>query len=223
MKYKETSDGKMIIHCMCCENAADPEIRARIEEMQKACNTKLVSSSICPDCEIAQNEKIDPSYRFSREKIENYLRNNDIEFMVYEHPAVYTCAEVAKLRPDIPGLACKNLLLKDKSNDKCYLVIIPADEKVNFKKFAKIAGAKKLIFADEAALKEKLGLEAGAVSPFGLLNDTAGEVALIIHKRVLEAEIVSFHPNVNTATLALEQKMFQKFLGIIKRPALVTD
>jgi len=160
---------------------------------------------------------------YSRAEVEQYLKDNGIKFTVHEHPAVFTCAEAEKLCGNIPGIACKNLLLKDRASGKCYLIILPADTKVDFKKIAQITGSKKITFADDETLKEKLGLNSGAVSPFGLLNDSLGEVVLIIHFEVLNAEVVSFHPNINTATLELKQEMFQKFLILQNRPTAVID
>jgi len=158
---------------------------------------------------------------YSRAEVEEYLKQNGIEFIAHEHPPVFTCAEAEKLCGDIPGIACKNLLLKDRASGKCYLIILPANEKVNFKEIARIAGSKKITFADDDTLKDKLGLETGAVSPFGLLNNFQNDVALIIHYQVLNAEVVSFHPNVNTATLELTREMFQKFLELLNRPTAV--
>ena len=58
-----------------------------------------------------------------------------------------------------------------------------------------------------------LGLDTGAVSPFGLLNDSQKEVRVIIDQDLQEAETVNFHPNVNTATIGLSFSDFQKFLS----------
>lgn len=66
-------------------------------------------------------------------------------------------------------------------------------------------------FANSESLKEKLGIATGAVSPFGLLNDKDQEVESYVTGEVFNANTVSFHPNVNTATLELSKVMFRKF------------
>lgn len=70
----------------------------------------------------------------------------------------------------------------------------------------------KLKFANEADLKEILGLETGAVSPFGLINDTENKVILVIDEAVWNSNFVSFHPNVNIETLELSKTDFHKYI-----------
>ena len=148
--------------------------------------------------------------------VEEFLKSNQIEYKLHEHPPVYTVEEAAKYCGDIPGLACKNLFIRDKESERYFLITLPADKRFDFKKFGDIVGTKKLTFADNEALKEKLGLEAGAVSPFGLLNDHNQSVKFYIDKKVYDANIVNFHPNVNTASLELAKTAFWKFLKTIK-------
>ena len=74
-------------------------------------------------------------------------------------------------------------------------------------------GERKLSFANAETLKERLGVEAGAVSPFGLLNDESEGVEVYMDKEAYEAPLVHFHPNRNTASLELTGEMFQCYLG----------
>jgi len=67
-------------------------------------------------------------------------------------------------------------------------------------------------FASERRLDKYLKLIRGAVSPFGIINDTDNHVILLIDQSLQKATMVSFHPNVNTATLSLSFLDFEKFL-----------
>jgi Ala-tRNA(Pro) deacylase len=58
-----------------------------------------------------------------------------------------------------------------------------------------------------------LGLQPGAVSPFGLLHDETREVIVVLDEDLKTAEAVSFHPNVNTATLTITYADLEKFLA----------
>ncbi len=49
-----------------------------------------------------------------------------------------------------------------------------------------------------------LGLETGAVSPFGLINDRQKEVRVVVDQDLKNAERINFHPNVNTATVGID-------------------
>jgi len=147
-------------------------------------------------------------------EVKSFLTQNNIEFTEHNHPAVYTCEEAEQYYKDIPGMHCKNLFLRDKKGDNYYLVVLPAAKRMDLKKFGDIVGSSKITFGSSEALKEKLGLEPGSVSIFGLLNNAGKDVGLYIDRDVYEAEIVNFHPNVNTCTLGLNKGMFHKFLQV---------
>lgn len=157
------------------------------------------------------------------EKVLKYLRDKQIAYTLYHHPAVYTCEEAEKYCGHIPGLAGKSLFLTDEKARRFYLVLMPAAKRLDLKKLARVVGAKRLSFARPTMLKEKLGLEPGAVSPFGLLNDRQNEVKLYINREVHNAEIVGFHPNINTATVTLSGEMFRKFLSTFRQQRLVVN
>lgn len=147
--------------------------------------------------------------------VEQYLESLGIDFVIHEHPPVQTCDELAQYH--IPGLACKNLFLRDQKKKRYLLVVLPADQQTDLKKLAEQVGDKKLSFVNREMLFEKLGVEPGAVSPFGLLNDQDGDVELWIAKEVMEAPLVHFHPNRNTASIELSAKAFRGFLESIRR------
>jgi len=88
---------------------------------------------------------------------------------------------------------------------------------VDFKKLFSELCCKRLQFASSVLLEEKLNLKAGSVSLFGPLNDENNEVELVIDDDVYNADIVSFHPNINTATIELEKDMFYQVLGLLKK------
>jgi Ala-tRNA(Pro) deacylase len=155
--------------------------------------------------------------------VEDYLKSKGIEYVLHEHPAVYTCEEAEKYCGNIPGLACKNLLLKGKKSGRFFLVILPADKRADLKKISGKVGEKQLSFAGPEALEKKLGLTAGAVSPFGLLNDMNHEIVVYVDNKVYYAGTVGFHPDRNTATLELSGEMFRKFLKTIENKIIIID
>lgn len=148
---------------------------------------------------------------------EDFLENNGIKYVLHEHPAVYTCEEAERLCAHVSGVGCKNMLLKDKKGTTFVLLVTLAEKRVDLKRFAEIVGVNKVTFASPDELKEKLNLEPGAVSPFGLLNNANGDVELYVDKEVCNADIVSLHPNRNTASIELSKEMFEKFLISLKK------
>ena len=154
---------------------------------------------------------------------QNFLHANNITYVLHEHPAVFTCAEADEHCGDIPGLACKNLLLRNQKKSRYFLILLPADKRTDLKKLTGLLGESKISFASPDDLQVKLGLTPGEVSPFGLLNDTDQAVELYVDAEVHGADIVSFHPNRNTATLELTQEMFHKFLGAIPHETRIIE
>lgn len=71
----------------------------------------------------------------------------------------------------------------------------------------------KLSFASDQRLKKYLGVEPGSVSPFGLINDKEKHVHLFIDEKLNESERLTFHPNVNTASLVVSKEDLLKFLA----------
>jgi Ala-tRNA(Pro) deacylase len=57
-----------------------------------------------------------------------------------------------------------------------------------------------------------LGVEAGSVSPFGLINDSENHVHLFLDKNLKDSEKISFHPNINTASVVIAFSDFRKYL-----------
>ena len=135
--------------------------------------------------------------------------------MRHEHEAVFTCKEADELRGSIKGMASKNLFLQNKKKTRFFLVILSSTKQIDLKKFAEVVNEKKISLASGETLYKKLKLTPGSVSPFGLIHDLENEVEVYIDSDISHAETVSFHPNINTVTLDLSNKMFKKFLNSI--------
>lgn len=157
------------------------------------------------------------------QKVESFLKEKDIDYKLYNHPAVYTCDEAQKHCSHVPGIASKNLFLRDDKKKKYFLVIMSSDKRADLKQLGELVGVKRITFASDNDLKEKLGLEPGAVSIFGLLNDDSCGVELFLDKEFYEQSTVNFHPNVNTASVELSHEMLDKFLNSIDHEINIID
>ena len=130
-----------------------------------------------------------------------------------EHPAVFTVEEASAHWVGIPGAHCKNLFLRNKKGNHHYLVIAECSKRVDLRALAKLFGDDRLSFASDERMMRFLGLLPGAVSPFGLLQDDKHEVIVVLDEDLAAAEAVSFHPNVNTATLTISYADLIKFIA----------
>jgi len=146
-------------------------------------------------------------------KVYEVLKELGVSYTRYEHPPVYTVEEAEKHWTDITGAHCKNLFLRNKKGNRHYLLILEASKSADLKTLTKLLGEDRLSFASEERLIRYLDLEAGAVSPFGLINDHDKHVQVLIDEDLRKAEELNFHPNVNTATAGLSFTDFVKFLS----------
>jgi Ala-tRNA(Pro) deacylase len=135
-----------------------------------------------------------------------------IPYTRYDHPPVFTAAEAADHWKDIPASAVKNLFLRNKKGDRHYLVILGIDKQADLRRLVKLIGDDRLSFASPERLMAHLGVAPGAVSPFGLINDAAHAVRVIVDEDLKSAERLIFHPNDNTASVAISSADFVRFL-----------
>jgi Ala-tRNA(Pro) deacylase len=131
----------------------------------------------------------------------------------FEHPAVFTAEEAAVHWAGIPGKPVKNLFLRNKKGDRHYLVIVGIEKQVDLRTLVKVVGDDRLSFGSPDRLMARLGLTPGSVSPFGLINDAAGTVRVILDADLRQAERLIFHPNDNTASVTIAFADFERFLA----------
>ena len=136
---------------------------------------------------------------------------NNIEFDIYDHDALYTVEDSIKLRGEIEGAHTKNLFLKNKKNN-FYLFSCEENSIVNLKQLSKKINAKNLSFAKEEYLLKYLGIRPGSVSPYSLLNDKENKISFYLEDRLYESKKINFHPLINTATITLSTSDFVEFM-----------
>jgi Ala-tRNA(Pro) deacylase len=141
------------------------------------------------------------------------LKKLGIPYVRHEHPPVLTVQEAEEQWTEITGAHCKNLFLRNKKGNRHYLLILEASKTADLKALTKRIGEDRLSFASEKRLMKHMGLETGAVSPFGLINDTENHIQVIVDEELNQFEEVNFHPNVNTATIGISFPDFEKYLG----------
>lgn len=135
-----------------------------------------------------------------------------IKFEYHEHPAVATIEDAKIHWKNYNSGRCKNIFLRNHKGDRHYLVILEYLRQLNMRDLEKRLKQGKLTFASDKRLKKYLGVEPGSVSPFGLINDTGKHVHLFIDQKLNEYERLTFHPNINTASLVISKTDFLKFL-----------
>jgi Ala-tRNA(Pro) deacylase len=132
----------------------------------------------------------------------DYLDGLGIAHNTVSHPPLFTVEQSRTLRGQIPGGHTKNLFLRDR-NDALFLVVTLEDARVDLKTLHRKLDAGRFSFGSANLLRDVLGVEPGSVSPFGVINDAAGRVTVVLDKPMLEFDTLNFHPLDNTMTTAI--------------------
>jgi Ala-tRNA(Pro) deacylase len=146
------------------------------------------------------------------------LRDLGIAFERHEHPPVATVEQAAEHWAGIDAAHCKNLFLRNQKGDRHYLLILEHSKKADLRAVATQIGDGKLSFGSPERLLKHLGLTPGSVSPFGLIHDSSHSVRVVVDRDLQAAARLSFHPNINTATLVVSKDDFVRFLAACGNP-----
>ncbi|UHD45736.1 prolyl-tRNA synthetase associated domain-containing protein [Aureimonas altamirensis] len=153
----------------------------------------------------------------------SYLDSLGIETRTIWHPAVFTVEASSGVTGSIPGAHTKNLFLKDKKG-RIFLVVALQETEVALKSLhQRIGGQGRLSFADAARMERLLGVYPGAVTAFGMMNDTGGEVRLVVDAALQDHEIINAHPLTNTGTTSISRGDLMRFFAATGHDPLIVD
>lgn len=141
-----------------------------------------------------------------------YLDALEIAHDTVQHDATFTVEQGRHLKAAMPGGHSKNLFMKDK-DDTIVLISAWADSQLKLNQLHKRIGTRRLSFASADLMIECLGVEPGSVTAFALMNDADQRVRFIADAALMGFDRVNFHPLVNTATTAISQADFRRFVA----------
>lgn len=131
-------------------------------------------------------------------KIETLLTKEKIKFKTTEHKPVYTSEQAAKIRGVPLHQGAKALIFK--ADQKPILIVLPGDRKINTQTFKRLYKIKDLSMPTKEELRKEIGLESGAVPPFGNLL----KLPTYFDKSLSDNEFVNF--NAGALTKSIEMK-----------------
>lgn len=141
-----------------------------------------------------------------------FLEKIGIDAATTRHPPLFTVADSQALRGNIAGAHTKNLFLKDKK-DNFFLVTVDEDAEVDLKQVHHLIGAaSRVLFGKPEMLMELLGVIPGAVTVFGLINDTQARIKIVLDERLMENDIINAHPLTNQATTSIRSSDLVSFI-----------
>ncbi len=149
-----------------------------------------------------------------QEKVYKALDDLGIEYKVIHHEAVCTIEDMDAMGIFTDGEVCKNLFLRNANGKTHYVVSMLKDKHPDIQKDIRSQlGCSRLSFGSDERLLKHLGLEPGAVSPFGIINDEDADVNVVLDSDLKTVDgYIGFHPNDNTAFLWLKFSDLIKFI-----------
>lgn len=148
----------------------------------------------------------------SRADLIAFLDGLGIATRTFEHPPLFTVEQSQALRGEIAGGHTKNLFLKDKK-DNVFLVTVEENATVDLKQIHTLIGASgRVSFGKPELLMELLGVVPGAVTVFGLVNDTGGRVRAVLDEALMENDTINAHPLTNEATTSISRADLLRFV-----------
>lgn len=153
-----------------------------------------------------------------------FLDAHHIPFHRIDHEPVHTMEDCLAIDRALGGEICKNLFLCNAQKTVFYLLMIQETKSFKTKDVSRQLGVSRLSFGTAEDMQRILHIAPGAVSPMGLIFDSAKDIRLVIDEDIKKVEMLGCHPCVNTASIRLEmQDFFEIFLPAVgKVPAFVT-
>ena len=146
-----------------------------------------------------------------------YLKGLNIPYTLYEHEPKETIEACQTIQGVdwTQAAMCKNIFLTNRQETAFYLVLLRHDRSFRTSVVSKLLGVSRLSFAKSELLPEMLGLQAGAVSPLGLIFDEHQRIQLGMDSDIAAFPRLLFHPGVNH----LSVEMNARFFTVSCRPA----
>ena len=144
-------------------------------------------------------------YHDCTNKIIALLKEENIDFKLFEHKECITSKEAADLRPGYSlQEGCKSLIVKIDNNEFIQLNI-PGDKKFNNTKLRSLLNIKKIIFANKEELEQiTKGVQPGGIPPFGNIFG----LKVYVDKKVLENESIIFNCASRNVSIAIKSKEY---------------
>jgi Ala-tRNA(Pro) deacylase len=142
-----------------------------------------------------------------RDRLENYLRENQVPFEEQHHPRAVSAQEVAASE-HVPGrmLAKTVMVLGD---GEIAMLALPAPYQVDLEKAAAVLGVDEARLAQEEEFKDTFSdCEIGAMPPFGNLYG----VPVYVEKTLAEDETIVFRSGTHTETMSVSYSDFERLV-----------
>ncbi|MBU0620018.1 YbaK/EbsC family protein [Patescibacteria group bacterium] len=148
-------------------------------------------------------------------KLVKYLEKAGVKHEILEHKTVYTAIDVANTMKKKMNEIVKSLLIK--ADKDYYLVLLPADQNLNFEKLKKVISKvtdkqiKTIKIPGEKIMQNALKIKAGALSAFGNLH----KISVVAEKKLEKIKKAIFSSGSFNHSVEMAMKDFIKLENAI--------
>ena len=138
-------------------------------------------------------------------KLVDLLIAERVDFQVMTHDYVTTSEEAALVRGTSLESGAKAIIAKA---DKFFMLVLPANLKIDSKKIKKMFNTKSFRFATDEELLTLTGCKKGAVPPFGFLFG----LDTYVDEKLLEQKEINFNAGSNDKSIAMKTRDYIKIV-----------
>jgi len=132
------------------------------------------------------------------DKIVELLDNENIEYNLTEHEPVRTSEEAARVRGVDIKTGTKAMVVKSKDN--YFLLVLPANKRISWRKIKDALGVKEIRFATEEEAEKVTKVQMGAVPPFGNILS----LPTYFDEGITSIDQVNFNPGSKTHSISMK-------------------
>ena len=142
-----------------------------------------------------------------RDRLENYLRENQVPFEEHHHPRAVTAQEVAASEHVPVRMLAKTVMVL--ADGEIAMLALPAPYQVDLEKAAAALGVDEVRLAEEEEFEDSFpDCEVGAMPPFGNLYG----VPVYVEKTLAEDETMVFRSGTHTETMSVSYSDFERLV-----------
>ena len=132
------------------------------------------------------------------EKILALLEKHNVPYKLTEHEPIRTSEEAARIRGAALKTGAKAMIARGK--DEYYLLVLPADKHIDWRRVRALLHISNLRFATEEEAENVAHVKMGSVPPFGNLLG----LPTYFDEGLFENDVVNFNPGSTTHSIAMK-------------------
>lgn len=140
-------------------------------------------------------------------KLKEFLDSHKVKYVSMTHSPAFTSQEIAAAAHISGKQLAKTVIVK--VNNRLAMVVLPANDQINFAKLRDMTGSTNVELANESEFKDKFaGCEVGAMPPFGNLYD----MPVYVSSQLSQQENILFNAGSHSELIQLPFRDFERLV-----------